>query len=204
MPTCKVGWRGKNARSGNVGVYLYGMSNPSPEKSVEKITFQISRSDAKWMILGITLCDQPVYFHRRPESFGIPDNWGAAAVVYALLEGLAGVKDRGVTFNKATLSPRWEAAGVREVSATVKYEASGGYLSYKYIYDQGKEQIRLIFTGTSKDTLVEILLPQGKSALTIMLNGQEVLAEKKSVEQSVYSIIKVTPYGVNEIILDLV
>lgn len=204
MPNCKVGWRGKNARSGNVGAYIYGMSNPSPEKQVEKIRFQISRSDAKWMILGITICDHPVYFHRRPESFGIPDNWGAAAVVYALVEGLAGVKDTGVSFRRATLSPRWEAAGVREVSATVKYEASGGYLAYRYIYDQDKAQIRLSFTGTSKDTLVEILLPQGKSALTTELNGQKVKAEKKRVEQSVYSIIKVNRYGVNELVVDLV
>ncbi len=203
MPVCKVGWRGKNARSGNVGVYLYGMTNPSPEKTIEKIDFQVSRTEAKWMIQGVTLCDKSVWFQRPPESFGIPDNWGAAAVVYALIEGLAGVKDRGVKFNKAILSPRWEAAKVKEVHATIKYEASGGYICYRYTFDQDKNQIRMIFTGTSTETRVEILLPEGKSALQTKLNGTQIITEKKRVEHSVYSCFTVTDYGVNEVIVDL-
>ncbi len=203
MPNCKVGWRGKNARSGNVGVYLYGMTNPSPDKTIERIDFQISKTEAKWMILGVTLCDQSVWFQRPPESYGIPDNWGAAAVVYALIEGLAGVKDSGVKFDKAVLAPRWEAAEVKEVTATVKYEASGGYISYRYHFDQDTDQVRLLFTGTSAETRVEILLPEGKSAALTRLNGELINTEMKRVEQSVYACFTATDYGVNEVLLDL-
>jgi len=33
-------------------------------------------------------------------SFGIPDRWGAAAITYSLLEGLAGVKDTATIFER--------------------------------------------------------------------------------------------------------
>ncbi|HEX2535950.1 MAG TPA: hypothetical protein VHK69_19550, partial [Chitinophagaceae bacterium] len=42
---------------------------------------------------------------------GIPDNWGQAAVLSALVEGLAGVTDKGQLFRTAEVAPRWIAAG---------------------------------------------------------------------------------------------
>src|SRR5690606_5166313 len=43
---------------------------------------------------------------------GIPDAWGQAAVVNALVCGLAGVVDRDRRFDRVALSPRWAAMDV--------------------------------------------------------------------------------------------
>ena len=52
------------------------------------------------MILGVTLSDAPVFLPPRNDlSTGMPNNWGAAALVYALIGGLAGVKDTGIAFD---------------------------------------------------------------------------------------------------------
>ena len=52
---------------------------------------------------------------------------------------LAGVKDAGVAFDRVLLAPRWAASDVNEVNTTIKYEASGGYLSYSYKYDSERK-----------------------------------------------------------------
>jgi len=151
MPVCKVAWRGENKVFHNVGVFVYGLNNPHPEKVIKSIDFEGVKNNTKWFVLGVTLSDVPVFFDPGAVSYGIPDNWGAAAVVYALVEGLAGVKDVGVAFDQALLAPRWAASDVNEVNASIKYEASDGYLSYSYKYDNERQELNLQFTGTAED-----------------------------------------------------
>jgi len=137
----KVAWRGANSISPNIGVYVYGMNNPHPDKSIQSIQLDRVENQTRWLVLGITLCDHAVFFKPDITSYGIPDNWGAAAVLYALMEGLAGIQDTGITFDQAKFCPRWQAAEVTEVTATAKYAASGGYLRYSYQYLPGKKTI---------------------------------------------------------------
>ena len=136
-----------NAKSLSVGAYVYGFNNPHPDRPLKEISFTGADAPGKWIILALTASDYPVYYTPSPVSYGAPDNWGAAAVIYALVEGLAGMKDTGIAYNRATLSPRWEAAGVDEVTATAKYESSGGYLSYTYRKIPG-EGYQVTFTET--------------------------------------------------------
>ena len=42
---------------------------------------------------------------------GGPSGWGAAALIYALTGGLAGVRDEGCCFERVTIAPRWAATG---------------------------------------------------------------------------------------------
>ena len=169
-PAMRVAWRGKNDKSRNVGVCLYGLNNPHGDKTISAIHFKSAGDSTKWMVLGITLSDHPRFFLPDMISAGIPDNWGAAAVVYALVEGLCGVKDRGVAFHKVTLSPRWTAAGEPEADVSIKYPASGGYVSYKYRH--GADTISLYFTGSLEDVRLEILLPSGKEVQNVLINDR--------------------------------
>lgn len=193
----KVAWTGKNKKCIDVGIYIYGFDNPYKRKRIETIEFNGIKSDAKWMILGITLCDKPVFFMPEVRSFGAPDNWGAAAVVYALMEGLAGIKDTGVAFDKALLAPRWEAAAVNEVSATAKYEASGGYLSYRY--RQPDEKYEITFTGTSPFTEINVFIPVNKKITEIRLNGKQIDYQIKMIEKSKYVCLLVKGVGVHKL-----
>lgn len=171
-PAMRVAWRGKNYMSRNVGVCLYGLNNPYKEKIIKSILFTSAGDSTKWMVMGVTLSDHARFFMPDMISAGIPDNWGAAAVVYALVEGLCGVKDRGVAYNKLTLSPRWSVAAENEAAVTIKYPASGGYVSYKYSLDDNS--IGFTFTGTLEDIRLEILLPVGKIVQRVIINGREI------------------------------
>ncbi len=181
-----VAWQGKNEKSLAVGVYIFGIDNPFPDKIIASINFESAGTEGLWMVLGVTLSDQPVFFRPEKISYGAPDNWGAAAVVYALLEGLAGIKDEGVAFNKARLAPRWSAAGVNEVTATVKYPASGGYLSYTYKFDKINNELQVDFTGTAGNMEVELLINDDQTVADVYLNNQPVKFTIKQVEESKY------------------
>ncbi len=203
MPRIKVAWRGKNAKSDNIGITLYGLNNPNPDKTIKNIRFEgVNNHAVKWMICGVTLSDQPVFFMPDIVSAGIPDNWGAAAVVYALVEGLAGVKDNGTSYQQTLLSPRWQAAGVNKVNAVIKYPASGGYVAYNYHFNNSKNTLELHFTGTSEKTTVNILLPQAhKTIQKLLINGTPAKYKLSRIENSEYLVTEVKGKGVYRMVI---
>ncbi len=203
MPKAKIAWRGKNEIANNIGVMVYGLNNPHPKKTINKIEFEGVKSGSKWFVLGITLCDQPVFFMPDIISTGIPDNWGAAAVVYALVEGLAGVKDNSTAYKHALLAPRWSAAGINKVSATIKYEASGGYLSYNYAMNNDKNLLLMKFTGNGDNISLKILLPDNKKAISGQLNGKAVNIKNEKVENSTYAVLNMKNKGAHKLTLQL-
>jgi hypothetical protein len=203
MPRFKVAWRGSNAKSDHVGAYIYGMNNPFPGKVIDKIKFHAAENNTKWMVMGITLADKPVYFKPDMVSTGIPDNWGAAAVVYALVEGLIGVKDTGVAFNNITLAPRWPASDVKKASAVVKYEASGGYLAYNYHWRTQENELELLFTGSATETTLNLLLPMGAKPTSLTWNGQEHGFRVEKIEGSNYLSTVIQSLGIHQLIVKL-
>ncbi len=203
MPLYKVAWSGENKIINHVGIYVYGFDNPYPDKEISSIELIGANTDVKWMIAGITLSDGPLFFMPSEVSFGAPDAWSSAAVAYALVEGLAGVKDAGVAFNKALISPRWPAANINNASALIKYEASKGYVAYKYSLAPEDNELRLIFTGTQYDTEIELLLPPDKMAIEIQCDGKNVEYNIRSVEKSNYACFDISGNGVHSIIMKL-
>ena len=187
-PRARVAWHGPNQQFGSVGVYVAGYENPHPEKVIEAIEFEPLQNGVKWMVLGLTLCDAPVFFLPKDDvSFGIPDGWGAAAVVYALVEGLAGVKDTGVAYDAAEISPRWAAAEVRQVRSTIRYAASQGYVRYEYEYDPERQVLVMQVTGNAKRFQIRVLVPGGMSARKVTVDGQAVKFATEAVERSAYA-----------------
>lgn len=129
----QVAWRGTNDKCGNVGIYVVRFTQPYPDRAIRSFEFKALDTDTKWMILGITLSDGPEFLPPWSEiSYGMPDKWGAASLVFALLEGLGGVKDLGIAFDKSRIAPRWSAAGVNRARVAVRYPASRGSVRYDY------------------------------------------------------------------------
>jgi len=60
------------------------------------------------------------------------DGWGSSAMLWALVEGLAGVVDTGACFRRLRLAPRWPAAGVNEADVRLAYPASGAAIGYRW------------------------------------------------------------------------
>lgn len=183
-PERRVWWQGPNGKFENVGVHAYGWNNPHPDKPIRRIRMVKAETGGLWYLLGVSLSDQPVYFPESPVSYGIPDSWGASAMVYALLEGLAGVVDTGVAFDRARISPRWQSAKTRRARVAVTYPASGGYAAYDYKESDGG--LKLQIAGTAQETVCELLLPEGVEVESVRVDGQEPKWDLVNVGDSRY------------------
>jgi hypothetical protein len=200
----QVAWRGGNPKFGNVGVYVVGFENPEPAKPIATLDFESVGTDAHWMILGVTLSDAPMFLPPRNHlSTGMPNNWGAAALVYALIGGLAGIKDAGVAFDSAVIAPRWNAANVNASSVTVRYPASRGYVRYDYQYDKTNRRIAITFTGNGNRTEIAVLLPGESSVREALFDGKVATVKTYKVEESHYASILSDQRGVHTLQLRL-
>lgn len=151
-PEYQIAWQGPNATFDNVGVFVWGWDNPRPDVEVSELVIRAANPRSAYFLPGITLCDVPVWFPPRAVSWGIPDGWGAAAVVYALIEGLAGVADTSKAFESVAVSPRWSHTGVDDVEVCVAYPESGGYVAYRMRSDTTTKTVELTLTGSGDQT----------------------------------------------------
>jgi hypothetical protein len=113
------------------------------------------------------------------------DGWGSSAMAWALVEGLAGVVDRGRAFDAIRLSPRWEAAGVHEADVAVGYAASGASVSYRYTRGAGRIGLDIRTVGAQVGW--HVLLPPGHRAARARCDGREAAVHTVYVESSPYA-----------------
>jgi hypothetical protein len=189
-----VWWQGPSKKVKDVGLVCFGLNNPYPEKKISRIQLENRNDRVKWAVFGITLSDQPVFFMPDIEST-IPDHWAASHVMYGLMEGLVGVQDAGVAFSESIIAPRWEAAGIKGAETTVKYEASGGYVSYKYKLIGSENKIILEFTGNASSSNVKILIPDNKQIRGVYCDREICKYDLFESENSTYAVFKVDGIG---------
>jgi hypothetical protein len=113
------------------------------------------------------------------------DGWGSSAMLYALIEGLAGVVDTDRLFRRVRLSPRWESARSEGAEVSVAYGPSGASFAYSYAHDKGKKVIELELRGKSFVEL-HLLLPPGLKARSLRYNGRSIPFSHARVEGSFY------------------
>ncbi len=194
----KVAFRISNNKSKNVGLGIYTLINPKPDLEIKNITFEAMKNNdsGRWFVAGITLSDmQTPYYKTNDVSFGIPDKWGAAACVYGLVEGLVGIVDTGIAMKSVRISPRWTATNESKVSATIKYEASGGYVSYDY--ELKENEAVFTFTGNATVFEIEFLIPNQKQIKNVYLNNKTATYTLKNIEFSTYLTLESNKIGVN-------
>jgi hypothetical protein len=185
-PLVRLAWRGANPACPNIGLHWYAFDNPHPEKRIRKIVFRAAEDGAIYAVLGLTLSDRPVHVRPADISFGGPDNWAAAAVTYALVEGLSGVVDTDRAFETVRVSPRWPAAGIDSASVTIRYPASGGYAAYDFVRTGGEIAMRI--TGSGRSAACHVLLPgDAGRVLSVSADGREIPFAETSVESSRYA-----------------
>ncbi len=120
-----------------------------------------------------------------PEAYPT-DGWGSSAMLYALIEGLAGVVDAGACFRRVKLSPRWLAAGRDDAEVVAAYGVSGASCSYQYRHDAARSMMTLEVTGIGEVQL-HLLLPKGARVAGVRVNRRAVAARAATVEQSSYA-----------------
>jgi len=130
------------------------------------------------------------------------DGWGASAMLYALVEGLAGVEDWWTGFRRARISPRWLAAGVEDAEVKVGYRASGKSIHYKFALLGGR--IRIEVGGDGSEVLFHVLLPDDSLAERVAIDGDTAEFRNLTVGDSRYVDFSIQLFGeaVVEITLD--
>lgn len=117
-----------------------------------------------------------------PEAMAT-DGWGSSAMLFAFVEGLAGIVDEDRLLRRIRLAPRWPAAGVSEASVTIAYGASDAGVSYEYSLDDG--EIRLRVEG-SADVSLHAMLPEDRHVTAVQLEGEALPFETVKVGDTNY------------------
>jgi hypothetical protein len=113
------------------------------------------------------------------------DGWGSSAMLWALVEGLAGVVDEGRGYDRLAVSPRWLGAGVEEAEVSVGYAASARGVGYAFRSRGGRLTIDVEADGA--DARFHVLLPAGAAVRSVRLGRRELEAREVLVEQSRYA-----------------
>jgi hypothetical protein len=142
--------------------------------------------------------DDALYFLYQPETGknlgGGPSGWGAAAILDAIDEGLAGIEDAGVCYDRLSFSPRWPVTGLAQVRYVTGYECSKTLVETRYLSEPGKLTYWLF--APSREVACHILLPAGATTCKVVtLNGEPANFALSKVNASVYADFTYTRAG---------
>lgn len=117
---------------------------------------------------------------------GGPSGWAAAAFISALIEGLAGLEDRGALWQQVRVSPRWAVTGLKQASPTAAYGPSGAYLGYDWkLYE---DRITLILRGSGVlNADFHVLLPPNTRLKKVLVGGKTIHAVEDVLAASHYA-----------------
>jgi hypothetical protein len=120
-----------------------------------------------------------------PDTIGT-DGWGAAAMINALFEGLAGVVDDSSSYRQVILSPRWTVDPTfSTVHVVTRYGASEDYVAYRW--ERHANRIDMQITGSAESMFLRVLLPaEFKTATEVQINGAPVTFRVEKVGSGRY------------------
>ena len=160
------------------GEYVNGAISPFTAGELAKASFNNGYEEYGWSIISrfIELAerDKTVYFLYYPDSTpqpnGGPSAWGAAALISAIDEGLAGIKDIGVNYDEISFSPKFPVTHYDELRYITGYEVSGAMVDVRFIItDDG---LRYDVISPAKKINAHILLPRDKKAKELLICGK--------------------------------
>lgn len=125
-----------------------------------------------------------------PQKEAIPDEWGQAAFVSAMIEGLAGVVDKGIKFSKVEISPRWYFAGVDSVGVSVGYGSDGKQVEYTYNFNPKNKDLKIQTSGSFEQFTLRIPFPESVNGARVLINGKKAAVATELVNSSKYAVVK--------------
>lgn len=174
------------------GKYVNGAVSPFTAGELAKAAFNNGYEEYGWDIITrmmqLAERDGTVYFlyhtDSTPQPEGGPSAWGAAALISAVDEGLAGINDIGVNYDTILFAPKFPVTYYTELRYITGYEVSKALVDVRYIIrDEG---MRYDIASPAKKIKAHILMPKGKSCQRLLVNGGETDFLKKQVGNSVY------------------
>jgi hypothetical protein len=176
-------------------------NKPHPEKEIASLECDVGIARTRWLVLAVTLSSEPVFFAPYYDcSTGTPDGWNGS-IIYALVEGLAGIKERGAAFSRTELTPRWHSPDVPSAEVTVRYSSSTGYCFYQY---RAREcRLEFEFTDSAETFDVQLLLPPIVCARQARLDGHEIQTTLRRIGDSTCLVLTPIQLGVHRVEVDL-
>ena len=115
---------------------------------------------------------------------GGPSGWGAAAIMSAVDDGLAGIKDLDVCYNAMEFAPRWAITDMKEIRYITGYEVSKCLI--ETLYRRTEEGLHYELRTPSESIKCHILLPIGEKCKELFVNGEPYLFTSSKVRNSNY------------------
>ena len=129
---------------------------------------------------------------RAPQGRG-PSGWGAAAVLSAVDEGLAGIRDLDKGYREMAFAPRWAVTPYEELRYVTGYEVSGKYVDVRYV--RTAKGLRYRLKSPAETVRAHVLLPDGAQPARLMVDGRETAFQAVRVGESTYVDAVLRPQG---------
>ena len=174
------------------GRYVNGAISPFTAGELAKAAFNNGYEEYGWDIISrfmkLVERDGTAYFlyypDSKPQPDGGPSAWGAAALISAVDEGLAGINDIGANYDSIYFSPKFPVTYYTELRYITGYEVSGAMVDVRYILkDNG---MRYDVYSPAKSISAHILLPKGKECAKLLVNEKETAFDVVTAGTSVY------------------
>ncbi|MBQ9409819.1 MAG: hypothetical protein IJU28_10585, partial [Clostridia bacterium] len=190
------------------GRYVNGAISPFTAGELAKAAFNNGYEEYGWDIIQrfmeLAERDGTVFFlyhtDSNPQPEGGPSAWGAAALISAVDEGLAGINDVGVNYDEIYFAPKFPVIPYTELRYLTGYEVSGALVDVRYILTE--QGMRYDILSPARKISAHILLPKGRTFSKLTLNGQETAFALQRIGESVYADFEVQAEGKASIVFE--
>lgn len=189
------------------GKYVNGAISPFTAGELAKAAFNNGYEAYGWDIIcrfrEMIERDGTIYFLYSPES-GMseakgagPSAWGAAALMSAIDEGLAGICNEGCGYDELYFCPRFPVTDYTELRYITGYELSAKNVDVRYVLaDNG---MRYLIKSPATKIRAHILLPVGRSCRQLRVDGKNHRFKTVSVGSSSYVDFELSASGTADI-----
>ena len=172
--------------------YVNGGITPFTAGELAKAAFQNGEEEYGWDIIrrldALVKETGELYFLYGPQTkenlAGGPSGWGAAALMDAIEEGLAGIRDLDVRYRVLAFEPRWSATGYKELRYVTGCEAAKTRIDVRHM--RNEERMVYQLECPSEEIRCHILLPKGKKCAGLTVNGKETAFAESRIAESGY------------------
>ncbi len=191
------------------GEYVNGAISPFTAGELAKAALNNGYEEYGWDIISrfteLVERDGTIYFLYDPDSTpqpeGGPSAWGAAALISAVDEGLAGINDVGVNYDEILFAPKFPVTRYTELRYITGYEVSKSIVDVRYI--QKREGMRYDIYSPAKKITAHILLPKGRGCAGAFVDGQKTEYVITKVGESEYVDFELTDIKVGRVSIQI-
>lgn len=122
-------------------------------------------------------------------------------MLYAFVEGLAGVQDKDKLFRRIRICPKWLNAGVENAEVMIDYKSSGAFV--KYLYSYAGDKLKISLSGSYNYIQLSLPVPAGYTSGDLLIDGVKRKYIRATINQSHYLIADDQVSGDSEIELTL-